>query len=436
MSGVGNPDDVRRLTSLDRLLQTDPHLRVLDDLQLPLSAAQITRLRDRWGVETADWVASLGELQRKASEKLGPPGPGQSHWVVTARALQQSSDAYSAAYKANRFPGGATIIDVCCGIGADAIALRQRGPLLAIDADPLIARMAAYNLQTGDHLQTAYPAQVVAGLAERVLSVSEDRRQPVFLHIDPDRRPGDRRATDPRRYQPALEDVLRWFSCCDGGVVKLAPAATVPLSLPLRYHREWISLGGSVRQQLLWIGKLAGAEPPYRSATTLDAQSCHVTFTASPQQSGLPEATAPLRWVIDLDPAIRAAGLSVAFARQHGWFGLCGPQGFFTTDSREVPSPLAKAYEVVWSGPADVKTLKRVAAERGRLLLEIKVRGTEHDPDDLRRRLRSKRTVGGQPATLLVGRGGGRVFAAIADPAPPRHPTSSNNRSGDASRRP
>lgn len=436
MSGVGSPDDVRRLTSLDRLLRTDPLLRVLDDLQIPLSASQVTRLRDRWGRETADWIASLAELQRKASEKFGPPGPGQSHWVVTTRGLQQSSDAFSAAYKANRFPRGATIIDVCCGIGADAIALRQRGPLLAIDADPLIARMAAYNLQTADHLQTAYPAQVVAGFAERVLSVPDDRRQQVFLHIDPDRRPGDRRATDPRRYRPALEDVLRWLSCCDGGVVKLAPAATVPLSLPLRCHREWISVGGSVRQQLLWTGKLAGAEPAYHSATTLDAKHHHVTFTASPQQSGLKETPVPLRWVIDLDPAIRAAGLSVAFARQHGWFALCGPQGFFTTDSREVPSPLARAYEVLWSGPADVKTLKRVAAELKRSLLEIKVRGTEHDPDDLRRRLRSKRTVAGQPATLLVGRGGGRVFAAIADPAPPRHPRRSNDRSGDDSRRP
>src|SRR5436309_7280206 len=45
----------------------------------------------------------------------------------TREGLEQSSSEAVAKWGAARFPEGATILDLCCGIGGDAVALASRG---------------------------------------------------------------------------------------------------------------------------------------------------------------------------------------------------------------------------------------------------------------------------------------------------------------------
>ena len=65
----------------------------------------------------------------------------------TDRALQQATDELLADYKARRFPAQRAVIDLGCGIGGDLLAIAQRGPTLGVDNDPILALLAAANLQ-------------------------------------------------------------------------------------------------------------------------------------------------------------------------------------------------------------------------------------------------------------------------------------------------
>ncbi len=45
-----------------------------------------------------------------------------------------------------------------------------------------------------------------------------------------------------------------------------------------------------------------------------------------------------------------------------------------------MPSGVDSDVRVLWSGPADTKTIKRELMRLGRRLTTVKVRGTDHDP--------------------------------------------------------
>ncbi len=82
------------------------------------------------------------------------------------RPLEQATDEVVAAYKAGRFPPGRLMVDFCCGIGGDLLALASRGPVLGVDRDPVLALLAGANLAhasdgVGDR-QSAVVAQEAA----------------------------------------------------------------------------------------------------------------------------------------------------------------------------------------------------------------------------------------------------------------------------------
>ncbi|WP_153558545.1 hypothetical protein [Roseimaritima sediminicola] len=392
------------------LLRREAVWAVLAGQRPPATAGTLARLRRQWGPDAAAWVLEWLEIQQKAVEKLGP-GP----WLATQRALQQASDMATAMYKASRFPEAAGIYDVCCGIGADALALRQKGAVVALDCDPAIAALAGENLRSRPG---AHPAAVLCLDAAR-FPLETARAAKPYVHIDPDRRPGTEaggagRVIRPEDYSPPLPVVQRWIDAALGAAVKCAPAAPLPPSWRETGQPEWISHRGSVRQQVVWFGGLQHALPAgHHIATRVDRSGCGVSFTGDPTCEEVPRADQPKSLIVDLDGAVRAAGLSVAFAGRWNLETLDGPSGFFTTD-QPPEHPLASVYDVLWSGSGGVKQIKRAAAALAVRLQEIKVRGGPQRPEQLRPALADKRTAEGPEATLLIGRRGRGTYAAIA----------------------
>ncbi len=398
--------DARVIESLLR----DSDFSLLLEQATHATPSDLRRIRNRVGMEQARWLMEFAAVLPKAQEKFG-----LGLWLGTRRSVQQSTDLVTASYKASRFPRGAEIYDICCGIGGDARALRQRGPVVAIDNDAAIAVMAAANLgqpdsPPGSSGPTACPTVVLCQTADDWSPSTAS----AFLHIDPDRRPTGKRTTDPHHYQPGLETLDRLIELSAGVAVKLAPGAVLPATWQGRCEQEWISYRGSVRQQVAWFGSLAnstGAE--LRTATAIGDDVQQVTFRSADWQASPSSADRVGDLIIDFDPAIRAAGLSAAFAIANDWQALGEPSGFFTGDSLPDES-LAVGYEVLWSGGADLKQIKRAATQLSRRLLEIKVRGSEHRPESLRKKLASKQTRTASEATLLIGRNRSSTYAVIA----------------------
>ncbi len=370
--------------------------------QVPLGPADLQRLRADVGEQTARWLMEFLAIQRKAVEKFG-----EGVWLGTDRAVQQASDRATAEYKARRFPAAASIYDVCCGAGGDSLALRRYGAVVAVDSDPAMTAMVAANLA---QRPAFHPAAVVCTDAERLTLTGTAN----YLHIDPDRRPGEQRTIQPEHYQPGLEVVQRLIDAAQGAAVKTAPAATLPPGWQGRCQQEWISQRGSVRQQIAWFGELMAAPgPAARVATRVTAEGLAQSYASEDWRRTVDSAAAVREWIVELDGAVRAAGLSAAFAGDHALEAVGEASGFFTAD-RLPEHPLATGYRVLWSGPADLKQIKRAAVGLRRRLLEIKVRGSEHRPETLRGRLADKKTRQAPPATLLLGRCSAGTYAVIA----------------------
>lgn len=348
-------------------------------------------------------IVAVHRLQAKAREKLGA-----GIWWATERALQQSTAWQISRLKARLIPPG-PIVDLCCGIGGDSLSLAQRGPLVAVDADPMMAQMAAANLR----LRSAKSAATVACDA-KVFSMPEGGA----VHIDPDRRVQNKRATRVEAFQPDWESVLGIVRSQKAGLVKIAPATEIDEVAGC--HRAWFSLRRSVREQTLIFGEsldLAGEilgrpiADHERSAIIVDSSGGFCRF------GGVPESEAdvcdgPREYLLDPDPAIRAAGLTESFCRQLDASVIGSPSGFLTSD-KAVVHPAVICERVIWSGSSDDRKLRRELRSRKAFPRRVKTRRVAHDANELERRYR---VCGDRPITLWIGRCGNRRYAAMTEP--------------------
>jgi len=352
---------------------------------------------------------SASELRRRSEAQLAVRAVakfGEGDWSATDRALQQATPWQVARLKASWF-GDRLVYDLCCGIGGDALAVVRRGPVVAVDQDAEVVVHARHNL-----------AQIPAADA-KVLCVDVTELEfpaDASIHIDPDRRSSSGRTVKPQAYQPPWEQVLRIVSSADAAVIKLAPAARIA---DLEYHRCWISLQGTVREQSLLMGqtidRAALANSPRSAAMITGAGNVTWYHPANDlHEPTIEPVTEPPRFLIDPDAAIRAAGLTETFAAEFSLRLLGEPSGLLGADSvSPAVSQRAVNGEVLWWGTADDRKLRRELQARNVFPQTMKVRGTDHDPNVLTKRYRR---CGDNPVTLWIGRWRQRVFAAMTPP--------------------
>ena len=111
----------------------------------------VERMRTELSLARAHLILQQRELREKAREKF----PQADKMFFTQRGLEQSTDAAVAAYKAGRVPQQAPLADLCCGIGGDSMALAGRGPVAAVDRDPVAMILAKANIEalSGRHVR-------------------------------------------------------------------------------------------------------------------------------------------------------------------------------------------------------------------------------------------------------------------------------------------
>ena len=394
-------------------------------------------IRTQIGPEFAGFITTIANLQAKAKLKLQAPDEPSRIWWGTEKSFQQATPWQVARLKSKWF-ANRPVFDLCCGSGGDALQLKNRGPLVAVDSDPLIAELAAANLgvEHVDHradLQAAQAAPDPSSQPEMtrqvICSDVMDLHLPAnnWINIDPDRRPdpknantqslqaGAKRTSNPEHYHPNWQAVVQLVLNSSGACIKLAPAANPDVSQLVDSHRCWISLSGSVREQtLLCGGVLANSELPAsgRSAVAVKSDGSSHWFVATSDLviQRAPITDKPQNWLVDPDAAIRAAGLTDAYAVSQQLSVVGRASGFLTGENPPTSEKVSISAEVLWSGSCDDRKLRRELRQRNFYPEVIKVRGTDHSPEKLTRKYRK---CGQIPICLWIGRGKERVYAAF-----------------------
>lgn len=398
------------------------------------SGKQDADLKSKYGEQWIEFLKGVSEMQASASRKFAicssndasdvqtegrGASPNSSVWWVTQRGLEQATDAHVARLKAGWF-GQHPVHDLCGGLGGDGMQLLERGDLHIVERDPLTAAMLSENL--GRHCTSGHEFSVhVCNLSDYSFSDQS------YLHLDPDRRVEGRVARDPSRFSPTWHEVCAMLVRSAGAVVKYAPATQIPSEPVLQgdLHRAWIEFAGSVREQdLLWgdACELAGLEPGRRSAHLIRSDGgvfCYESVGKFDGRADLVQEVSSLdgSWLIDPRGVMRAAGLTEEFAVTNGCAFLSGPSGFLSLSSHKADRvPELKTFcslgRVEWIGACDDRKLRKELRRRDCYPQTIKVRGTDHNPNELVKRYRS---CGDRPIRLWIGRIGKRVFAAITD---------------------
>lgn len=367
-----------------------------------------------------DWQIALLEQQRAWRKRSRHRFPDSHLWLWTDQSLAQASDFWCAQFKASLFPVGADVLDACCGVGSDLVALAARGPTTGIDSDAVLAELAESNVRA--HGFTA---------SVRVAVLPQQWPQDVpWLHIDPDRRAQGVRSTNGQAFSPALSDVLDMAETTQGAVIKLAPSTTVPGDLAERMEtlsqRIWVGNLGECRQQILLTGQLMREDAARRAylceprtfaethsgsdgATRADDNMVVHEFFGEASEP-CPVELLPGRYVFDLHNVLHAADLQAHFAERNGMRCLDDPHGYYSGDQL-VESAWCQAFEVqdviAWDDRKVRKWLRAHAAGS----VEVKCRSVKVDANAFQRRYSNP---SGAALTLLVTRLGPRVRAIIA----------------------
>ncbi len=370
------------------------------DGERALAVAEALR---RAGVDP-DLAAAALTQHRLRARAQGKFGPLADQLWFTATGLEQATRAVVADRHAQRFAGvgGRRVLDLCCGIGGDLLALAGLGlpEVVGVERDPMAAAVAVANVAV-----LGRPGVEVR--CEDLRGTSLAGVDGVF--VDPARRGPGGRALDPGAWSPPYDMVL--------GLAEQVPATGAKLAPGIAHHRlpagaeaEWVSDGGDVVECALWCGPLSTGVA--RRATLLPSGA---TLTGDGSRTG--EVGAVGRYLVEPDGAVIRAGLVAEAAELLDGRLLDATIAYVTTDRGDLAAatPFGTAYEVIDVMPFSIKGLRTLLRHRGVGRLTVKKRGTAVTPEELRRQLRLS---GNAEATVVLTRIAGAQSILLVHPLP------------------
>ena len=260
-----------------------------------VTPASVMRLRRRFPDGPVTEALELAEARARAIEKF----PMSGRMLMDKAGLEQATAFEVSSWKASRF-GDRPVLDLCCGIGGDAMALADRGPCVAVDRDPVRAFMTSHN----------------AGVETRVTDVEACRIDSPFVHLDPARRDEGtgRRSWRFEDLQPDLETIRRILATAEGGAVKLGPG--IPVSETHLHERQSITVvahRGRLVQAIVWTGALAAVA----DVEAVDLPSGRSFRGAVRSLPGSTRGDVLGEVLVEFHPALERVGLSGTLLEAH-----------------------------------------------------------------------------------------------------------------------
>jgi THUMP domain-like/Methyltransferase domain len=334
--------------------------------------ANLARLDKRFPTPLAKAALETATLRAKARSKF----TRAQAMYFTREALEQASGEAIARYRARRFGGLASVVDLGCGIGGDSLALAEHCRVTGFDLDPLRLAMATQNLAAYERGERA---EFVAGDFTRLALPPA-----AAFFFDPARRVGGKRKFSVRQYVPPLDAVMAWLPHIPVGGVKISPGVDLDELAGYDCEIEFISERGELKECALWLGAFKGAA---RRATLVNGDTVH-TLLADPAADGAIEPPGPpLAYLYEPDPAVLRAGLVTTLAAQLGARQLDPDIAYLTAAARQ-PTALARAFAIEAALPFQLKRLREALRARGVGRVTVKKRGSPLEPETLIRQLR------------------------------------------------
>jgi SAM-dependent methyltransferase len=380
------------LTDAGQALLAEASARDLSDAA---QLRELTHLRRHATPERAAAAFEIARLRLRAAAKFST---AQSLYF-TREALEQASGERIAGYRAGRYRPYGRVADLCCGAGGDSLALAQVAELIAVDRDPLRLAMAAANARA-------------LGLAERISFREADlEHMPLpdaaAIFFDPARRSDGRRVFALSDYRPPVALARRWRERVPAIGIKIAPGVSdeeiAALDDPT-LEVEFISVGGELKEAVLWHGPLATAG---RRATLLtedrrptadDSQQHDSQLSILSSQSRLTAPLAPpSAYLYEPDPAVIRAHVIGELAEQLGAAQIDREIAYLTA-GQATETPFARCWRVLEWHPWNLKRLRARLRALDAGSITVKKRGSPLDTDALARQL----SGGGERALVVV----------------------------------
>ncbi len=374
------------LTDLD-YLGSDSGTQLLTKLaDADLSDSQVlallTRLRKHYSPAQARAGLEMAQLRRKAVTKFGDDA---GRMFFTADGLEQASDPLVRSYRAAGV-GDKRVVDVCCGIGTDSLAMARAGAwVVGLDIDPVRVRIAQMNA-----------ASLGVQAQFEIADVREGIPEADVIFYDPARRDTNgRRIFHVEQYHPPLSLVKSWWveHKATQIVAKLSPGVDLAQLADYPGGVEFISVKGDLKEAVLWTDADFGLP---RTKATLLTDTGVFSWV---RDATLPDAAIgePRRWLVEPDAAMIRAGLVQDLALERNGSLLDATIAYFTTDT--FPEMVwGRAWSVLDWLPYNLKKLRACLRERNIGHVTVKKRGFPMTPDEIIPRLKLK----GDEACVLV----------------------------------
>ena len=381
-----SPEGLRLLDSLPRYETTQDVVKSVADL--------------RRAGHPAALVAAVLSQSRLRARAAGKFGPFADRMLFTEAGLEQSTRLQVAAQHAGRFQraGVSWVADLGCGIGGDALAIAALDlEVTAVERDEVTAAIASFNLAPWSN------ARVEQADAEDFDLAGVDG-----VYLDPARRDEKKRLRNPNDWSPSLDFAFGLAERFPTGV-KLGPGIDRDL-IPDGAEAQWISVGGEVVELGVWFGSVAREGITRAALIVSDNGTSELTSNGDSEDA---EPGSLGNYLYEPDGSVIRARLIGDLVRSLDGRMLDRTIAYFTTDDpRE--TPFASRFRILEQFPFDEKLLKRELATRKIGSLEIKKRGMDVDPAQLRTRLSLKGDVA---ATLILTRVAGKRVALLAERA-------------------
>ncbi len=385
------------------------------------NVAQVARLRRLAPPELVSAALDLAEARRRLASKW----PDRWQWMVSDRAgAEMASSHLAVKHKAARFAerlGSGPVLDLCCGIGADAMGLVDAGfDVTGVDVDPARAWMCGQN----------------TGCATRVGDVGAMSAAEIPFHLDPARRSQQASSGGGVRGRWVLADHLpppsvwaRLLSRGGSGAIKLGPGVdreqvasaiwpkTRGASGP-EFELEFLSESGQLTQAVVWLGDLAGRVPV--RATLLAASG--LVHSLWGEAADLPQADALVAdasagpssdevFVFEADPSVERARLLHLLCTAHGLRELHPGLGLLCGPSM-AESVWLTPFRVLDRSVMNPRRLKTALSAHGAGVVQVKTRAGACDTDQMQRSLRGD---GNRTLVVFVLRFGRELCSIIAE---------------------
>ena len=346
--------------------------------------------------ELLRFALNQAALKQRGIQKFGELA---TDLMFTEAGLEQATRLEVANWHARKFAsaGIATITDLGAGIGADSIAFCQAGLITtSIENHPEAFLALEHNIRN-------YP-----GCKALNQDVEQTAIETQGVWLDPARRDQDRKSLTPQRLQPEMFspnlDLVFEIATKHAAGVKLAPAFPHEL-IPKDFEANWVSHSQDLVELTLWGAPLGS---PGLKKAVLVAETV-LEFEGVHQLAPIAKLS---NFIFEPDVSLIRSHLIGAFANQNGLKLIAENIAYLTADE-QLESPWLKSYRVIDVLPLDEKTIRTYCHKNQIGTLEIKKRGVDITPEQLRPKLKLK---GAGTATLILTRVGSARQAIVCEP--------------------